>query len=222
MIKDFNFHNFDNKFHQIDSKIKRFYPVDVKIEELDEFLHPNSDANVQKRKLRDHLSAVTDFDLWSQLTNQLQKEFPDHTVLNSSNLQQPAYHGRVIVNTFNTKHLINVLRVDYAVSLLGPFYTIFGVDGIGIDRKGIRNSKNIMDCLASSRHSHTIYPSPNSLIEPFYSRVQHNITEVFSGFRQIPFNVLFSIFPDMRTDGEDKDRTVYQALFGGEPELPGR
>jgi hypothetical protein len=185
--------------------IKHFYPVGVStvvseyheypgIKELGDITEDNIGNNKNYRKR------------WTSFLNKLRKELGKE--INGTTYGfVPGFSGDLIIERYEDEVLIRIKRMAFAVSLIGPFYSICGIDETMIKE----------DDAKFPRFYHSINvvtASPYKEFENDFNCVQYWINKSFTGYKLVPLNVCMMCLKDIETPNSiGQEGTVYSALF---------
>jgi hypothetical protein len=120
---------------------------------------------------------------------------------------RPSFSSSLIIKKFKHNELIHIKTLHYSVSLVGPFFTIYGVDETAITDK-----RDGHDLFYTAINIITI--SPYKEFESDFNFIKSKIENRFKGYKFIPFDLhsrsiqgLYDPYKD------DEEYTIYRALF---------
>jgi len=119
----------------------------------------------------------------------------------------PGFSADLILESYEDESLTRTKRIAFAVSLIGPFYSICGVDETSVKEKG--------DEFGRGYHAiNVVTASPFKEFERDFNCIKKLIEEKFLEYKFIPFNACMMHIKDMETPhSAGQDCTVYNALF---------
>jgi hypothetical protein len=124
--------------------------------------------------------------------------------------QQPALSADLILEKTETENFINIKKLKINLSLVGKFYTIYGIDeSASLERQ---------DCqiIRSYYATNTVTVSPYKEFEQPFKEVQSLLEARFRDYKFVPFGIHSMIITGLRVRYSDKEVcTVYDALFNG-------
>lgn len=214
MNKNFGFDKYD--FTTIEETMRSYYPID-------------SQENNPKKNISD----LADFDKINELITEnfiVQKNYRERWVKFKNFLKQelkkpvqetmiavfPCYSGKVILKKEGNDTLIYRKELHFYVSLLGPYYSIIGLDSTDIflqDSSSIHTQNGLTPYTAN----HAITVSPYMEYQEQFTLLQAKIVEYLPSFKFIPFSICLRKMPGMPIlDSFSKDPyqdSVFNALF---------
>jgi hypothetical protein len=140
--------------------------------------------------------------IWSSLLKKLRKESGkeiDSTTFGVG----PGFSGDLILEKYEDPSLIRIKRIAFAVSLIGPFYSICGFDETFIKDDGI------------SYHAiNVVTASPYKEFEGDFNGIKYGIENQFKDYKFVPFLACLQFLKDLDVlDSHRQEPTVYSALF---------
>jgi hypothetical protein len=188
----------------IGKTIKHFYPTGVSsldpeyheypgIIELKELIGNNMpDKNYRKR--------------WVNLLDKIHKESGKQIELTTYGFP-PSLSANLILEHVEHGSLTYIKRIAFAVSFLGPFYSICGVDETFIreDHDEFPRNYHAINCVTAS---------PYKEFESDFNGIKHLIQKKFPGYQFVPFWISMMHLKDIETlTSIGQEGTVYNALF---------
>ncbi len=140
--------------------------------------------------------------IWSSLLKKLRKESGKE--INSTTYGVgPGFSGDLVLEKYEDQSLIRVKRIAFAVSLIGPFYSICGVDETFIKDEG------------KSYHAiNVVTTSPYKEFEGAFNGIKYGIENQFKDYRLVPFLACVQSLKDLDVlNSHRQEGTVYGALF---------
>lgn len=118
---------------------------------------------------------------------------------------RPSFSSSLIIKEAKYEDLIHIKSLHFSVSLIGPFFTIHGVDETCIVDEGLHyGSINIVTV------------SPYKEFASAFNLVRAKIEKRFEGYKFIPFrlhSMLIENLYDPYGDNESEEYSIYTALF---------
>ncbi|MDI3321492.1 hypothetical protein [Pinibacter soli] len=197
----FSYDKFD--FWPIYQTIIRFYPLGIKKDETKFFFEYPGYKELRKI-ITDEIVDKTQFEHWNNFTNQIAKETGKY-VFGTTNILNPCLSSYIELEKNIADNLIRTKELHFYVSLLGPFYTVFGQD---------KNTVKMED--NDSYHSTNYFAvSPENEFAEGFNIVCEKIEKQFKGFRFVPFHIY-----QQKVEGlfihnwnENATSSVFHALF---------
>lgn len=116
----------------------------------------------------------------------------------------PCFSASFQLLTEKTQTITYSRELQIHISILGPFFTIFGLDTVTLNQ-----IQRTMEPL--------IFISPISIYEEFFNSARKLIGDYYLNYRFVPFSVLEQRVPGLRVSGAvnyfQQDASFYQALF---------
>ncbi|HMI02009.1 MAG TPA: hypothetical protein VK541_05975 [Pedobacter sp.] len=143
---------------------------------------------------------------YESFTTKLQEQF-GLEVQGTSYGQQPAFSFDMILEKTELPELTKIKRLSVAVSLLGDFYAIYGIDETMLKEGG--------DPYPYKYHAvNAITTSPYREFEEHFLKLKQLILERYPNHRQIPFSILTTYIEGVYNRyNETNESTIYNALF---------
>lgn len=224
-MKEFQADLADHNFQEVFDTIKEYYPIEqqyknYKPEALRDFpgyqkigqLIEENFVNKKNYKER-----------WTSLSKYLRTSLKKR-VVSTNGLFDCCASGEVIMDEFKSKEYTKTKKLCYYISLLGPYYTIYGMDSSDVvlpTKISNFESDEIRVVPYSAEHVVTI--SPVFEYETLFVQLQNKIKERFTGYKFIPYSTGISSIPGIswRYSSEDDSaednrhkNNIYAALFG--------
>jgi hypothetical protein len=156
-------------------------------------------------------------DKWGKLISHLKKIFKK-TVSGYPDLSGGGFFGEVIIEEVESPDFIRQKTLQFHVSIIGPFFSIQGVDSsmalLEIESWTSNAEKGHFD----AKHAVTI--SPVFEYQEVFSRLESELRTFFPEYRFVPFEIGMSTMGkiSIADDTQDYDPrmmdTIYEALFG--------
>lgn len=214
-MEEFTFEEELFNFWPVFECIQKYYPVGVTLnEDTEQFYrsYPGFIAlekiiveNIHNRKnLRER---------WTSFEKKLKTKF-DLKLEGTTFGHNPSFSASLILENKKHKEVITSKLLHLAISLLGPYYTIFGIDQtsqiLTVDEMFESGPAKPVEFSAIN----AITISPFHEFETFFTELDREVQNQFNGFKLIPFSI-----NQMQINGlsllfsERKNCTVFNALF---------
>lgn len=191
------------------SSIKYYYPI-IDEESGSTFDDEENKTDRRKNVISISLQNLNEYKLWLNFLEDLTRNGIER--LRNLNLkQQPSYNGEIIISSWLKNDVENSLSLLFSVSLLGPFYSIIGVENLKIPRNSEEEQYN-----TSFNGQIMAFASPTKLLNPSYEILKGRIEKNFKGYKHVPYNIL-----NLKVKGlNSSNDTVYKAMFDGPFRFP--
>ena len=200
----------DNKhaaglYKTIAETIKHFYPVGLSSFDKEYYKYPGMIelGEILATQIGDNKNYIKS---WGAFLKKLRKE-SGKALKATTYGSVPGFSGDLILETYEDEVLRRVKRIAFAVSLIGPFYCVCGIDETFI--KDERDERPI------SYHAiNVVTVSPYKEFEAGFNTIENHIKKEFSGYRFIPFETCMRYLQNLETrHSMGQEGTVYNALF---------
>jgi len=202
----FAFNPQTHNFWPIYEAIKTYYPIGIG------YAYPVLYTEYEGQKkfvalLADNFHNMENFKArYESFTSKLQEQF-GLEVQGTSFGQQPCFSFDLILEKTELPELTKVKKLSVAVSLLGDFYTIYGVDETTLqeERRPYPYNYHAVNAITAS---------PYKEFEVHFLKLKQVILERYPHHKQIPFSILTTYIDGVynRFD-ETNESTIYNALF---------
>lgn len=202
----FNADKFD--FWIIHERIKRFYPVGLS---KNFNLHFDSPDCQELIKLAvENIHDEQNYNSrWTIFIEDLEKA-TGKKGRSTTYGQDTCFSASLILEETKMADLVRTKEISFYVSLIGPFFSI-----IGIDRSEINFEKNKSFWITNS-----LTTSPEKDYADIFKLIEQKIEQRFEKYRLVPFRLLTEEIPGLYTKLYDtKTMTVFNALFNGQVDL---
>ncbi len=213
-LPQFSFRTDRYDFWPIYEALRKFYPIGIKkihekgifykypgILALEKLIVENlhDQSNYQKR-WKDKT------DKWSGILNK--------KIIGTTYGQEPSFSAYIEIQKTESNNRVFEKKLHFAVSLLGPFYTIFAIDSTNLVEKDFKLSEK-----AVPRDSH--YPAVHrTIISPYgefaeiFEQLRGLIEEDFENYRFVPQRIHSSVIEGLYVRyGDDSFKRIYHGLF---------
>ncbi|MGM0580191.1 MAG: hypothetical protein ACQETL_05900 [Bacteroidota bacterium] len=202
--------NYNPKFFgKLYKTIKEYYPLNKEnsnLSDITETSEYKKRINLITHKLHDR----NEYKFWVNFIKQL-NELINKEVKNINLKQQPSFNGEINIETSKYDNIETKISLIFSISLLGPYYSIMGVENLRINREQSGEEYN-----TSLNDQIMAFASPTKLLNPHFEILRTKIKEEFPEYKQVPYNIL-----KLKIKGlNSSDESVYKALFNGTFSFP--
>lgn len=191
-------------YSELYNEIIKFYPLGLKHSDPKYSEHPGlfEMQDLSHKKLEP--AAIKK---WKSLVTGI--HLPDYKILRASSesiLFDPSYTGRLLIVKEKFGQATFIREVVIHLSVLGPYYTIYGVDKISLalDREEVTFNP-------------IVYVSPHTFYAAIFPALRDQIEKKYEGVKLIPFYLLAKRVSEVYVSGSkgssDRDASVFQTLF---------
>ncbi len=206
----------DHDFTLISDTIKEYFPVD-KPKRLTSKTVSSSPGFKKIGKIvnEEFLNQKAYRDKWGKLTSNLKKAFkkPIH---GHPDLSGGGFLGEVIIDEDKKPDFIRQKSLRFYISILGPFFSIHGVDSSIALLEFESRVKDFNKGNFAATHAITI--SPVFEYQEVFNKLENELRAFFPGYLFVPYNVGMSTIKNISIADETRDPrsldTIYGALFG--------
>jgi hypothetical protein len=193
-----------NFYGPILDAILKYYPIGIKSDVSSYWEYP---GQVELNKIIiDNIHSKKNFKSWQNFDKEIGAESKKRTI-GQTYATRPSFSSSLILKKFKHHELMHFKTIHYSVSLLGPFFTIYGVDETAITDK-----RDEHDLFYTAINVVTV--SPYKEFESDFNFIKSKIEDRFPGYKFIPFRLhsmgiegLFDPYKD------NEEFTIYRALF---------
>lgn len=206
----------DHDFALISDTIKEFFPVD-KPKRLASKTVSSSRGWKKMGKIvdKEFLDEKAYRDKWGKLTSDLKKIFKK-PVHGYPDLAGGGFVGEVIIEEEKKPDFIRQKSLRFYVSILGPFFSIHGVDSstaiLEIESRLEKFNKG------NFAATHAITVSPAFEYQAAFKQLEDELRAFFPGYLFVPYDIGMSTIKNISIADELRDirsmDTLYEALFG--------
>lgn len=192
-------------FAEIGQAIKNLYPIGLHVDDpqYNEYPGIKKIAAVIEQNMTDNKRFN---EPWKAFLKQL-KSTAKKRVQNCGYAHELAFSGELILERYQDKSFSRTKKIVFSVSLISPYYTIYGLDETGI--KDILRERPV-----EYRAINVITVSPYKEFEDKFNFLKSEIEQWFSGYKFIPVRICFSYIKELRTPSSyPNECTVHNALF---------
>ncbi|KAA9325360.1 hypothetical protein F0P96_20380 [Hymenobacter busanensis] len=216
----FNYDTFN--YWPIYDAVKKYYPLGIDVNRQDVRITKRSETFVDNYPANKDIQELIHENIFIQKNHStrwgsFQKDLQNQTakrIRNTSNLMWPCFSGNVVLSNKKNGNCIYSSELRFAVSLLGPFYTIYGADSTTLVLHSGIPHPDEPTYPVRFPSINAITASPYQEYESTFQIVQDSIRKCFPGYRLVPF-----VINTMRIEGlhldhfEEQDPTIHDALF---------
>lgn len=196
-------------FYDIYQTIRKYYPIGIPTERYEYINDPGVAQlrNIRSEKIDDAAST----NQWKALLTSLKEKLPKkYRVSSNNNPLDVSYNGMVLVQKEKCSMGVFVRELCFHISVLGPFFTLYGKDSAGI---------NASDSVTSlGFFSPIIRVSPESKYEPLFPIVIQAIRQHYPDYQGVTFGYLEQTIKGLHSESSLSDNmTLFEALFTSPP-----
>ncbi|MEO1054593.1 MAG: hypothetical protein AAFX87_28435 [Bacteroidota bacterium] len=204
-MKDiFNFNLYTHDFWSIYDSIRKYYPIGIKRGENGIYFdYPGIKAleKIVVERVHDQANYENN---WVAFTEQCQDELK-YPVKGTTYGQEPSYSAYVELSKFVSEEVDSSKELHFAVSFLGPFYTVIGMHKTFVPTQ--RGDKFL-------ERVNRVVVSPLNEFEIPFIKMMKKIESRFNGYRYVPFFINQMFIDGLRVRyRDDEENRVYHALF---------
>ncbi|HEY4195546.1 MAG TPA: hypothetical protein VGM63_08420 [Mucilaginibacter sp.] len=190
----------------IANTIKEFYPIGLTRESPDYGAYPGT---IKLHEIMsDNIGNNKNFkERWGIFLKKLHKELKQSTYKLASSTYgfAPSFSADLELERYEDESLIRVKRLSFAVSLIGPFFTIFGIDETFIKEKQ-------PEFPAFYHAMNVITPSPYKEFKNDFKYLEQQIEKQFNGYQFVPISMSLRLVKGLHHDYLECGK-VHNALF---------
>ena len=204
---NFSFRTDRYDFWSIYEAIKKYYPIGIS-----ESLEESFPGRKEKEKLIvENIHQPENYkSRWEDKISKWQQEL-GLTIRSTTYGQVPSLSADVFLEEETYKDRILTKKIHISASLLGPFYTLFGLDQTDLVTQSHELNSNPRHYLAT----HRLVVSPEQEFKETYIKLRDMLESNFEGYRFVPFGIYSSTIEGLHLNflhlGEPS--CVYYALF---------
>jgi hypothetical protein len=200
--------------------IKKYYPVGIVWNEENgqrSFYEAYPGLKEKARLMEDNIHVPKNYrQRWGKFLKLLKKQIKQPVDDTGGGLH-PCFSGSVLLEKRENNNFIITKELHFMVSLLGPYYTMYGLDQSTLGLESVappfsrweEQRKFVSDYPAT----HAVTVSPLLEYETIFRLVQENIKTSFPAYRFVPYQICSQQLQGLYTDVEDGRGYIYQALF---------
>lgn len=195
----FNSKKFD--FWQIYDCIKHYYPLGIKKEESG-FFYTNPGINELRVLIYNKIVDTDEYAKWERFLAEVEQTLKKTAVDNTAG-QVPCYSGYVEIGRFSHENHTRTKELHFHVSILGPFYTIIGLD----------NNTVTIDWMTFRNPTYMVI-SPQGEYSDDFILLQSLIETRFEGYRFVPYDIYHQVIDRLEIHYNEGDyNTVVNGIF---------
>jgi hypothetical protein len=195
----FNEQKYD--FWEIYRCILQYYPVGI-FRESQSFINSFVGMEEQKKVITDNICDEGVFkDRYMLFLKEMGDEM-EKNVIGETSVNYPCYSGRVELERSSIGDLTRVKELLFFICLLGPFYSI-----LGVDRCEINMGKTTFAT------TNFLVVSPEGIYAPAFSKIEASIEQKFKNYRFVPFFICRQEIEGLFVYGGLNTGSIFHALF---------
>ncbi|MEP7319473.1 MAG: hypothetical protein ABI921_12055 [Panacibacter sp.] len=205
MKEYFSFNPETHDYWSIIETIKKYYPMGI---EDDTWMCYNKDPS---RKSLEEIIVKNIHEeseiksIWNSLNTDVVKDL-NKELIGTTYGQSPSFSAELILEKFENEKVWYRKKLCFSISLLGPFYTIYGIDETAINYPERKNY--------SYYKINAITTSPLEEFETPFLYLQKKIEEKWEAYKLVPFYINSMYVKGLKVPQiQQPENTVYHALF---------
>jgi hypothetical protein len=207
------YHDYD--FSAIHATIKEFHPIDSDKRLTAKNIAASPGFKKIGALIEDNFVNKKNYKArWKKLNEFLNAEIKK-PVRDTVSLSNCCYSGVVILENSKTGDIIRSKALHFYISLLGPFFSIHGIDSSTIILPIDPRYGNDTGHFAAT---HAVMVSPAFEYESVFRSLEDKLKESFPGYSFVPYDVGMSTIKNISVEDDLRDLrlldTVYEGLFG--------
>lgn len=197
----FSFRTDRYDFWPVYDAIKKYYPLGVSKDYDSYFEYPG--LKMLEKLIVDTIHQPSQFkESWKKLCDDYSTSHKIK-VIDSTYGIAPSFSAIMEWDAGKFGDRVVAKELHFAISLLGPFYTVFGLD-----------NTSLQDNETPYRHSHRIIISPFHEHKAHFNQIREEIEQAFPGYKFVPYFIHSSYIKGLEVRYRDeKSNTIYNALF---------
>ncbi|MCO5945979.1 hypothetical protein [Mucilaginibacter flavidus] len=196
--------SYNSLFKQLGETIKAFYPAGLSSYEPE--YHEYAGIKKLQEIIWEGIGVRKNFRNWSAFVKRVSAKLNKEVDGTTYGLM-PGYSADLILERHEDNMLIREKKISFAVSLLGPYYSICGIDQTTI---------KLLDDEATRYYEaiNVVTVSPYREFEADFIFIEQQITKKFKGYKIVPFDICMDFIKDVETlYSMGQEGNIYSALF---------
>jgi hypothetical protein len=215
----------DHNFQEIYDTVSKYYPVEEQYKNYTpEALRDFPGYQKIWQLVEENFGNKKNYkERWVPLSKYLKTSLKKR-VISSNGMFDCCASGEVIVNEFKSKEYTKTKKLCYYISLLGPYYAIYGIDSseVILPTKFSNFDGDEISIIPYSA-DHVVTTSPVFEYESLFVQLQDKIKERFPGYKFIPYSIGISAIEGIsyryRSEYDSPEEkiymdNIYSGLFG--------
>ncbi len=213
MDHNFSFRTDRYNFWPIYEAIKKYYPLGIEKRNGGIYFTYPGIAELEKL-IVENIHQKDNFQTrWEQKTENWSGEL-NHKIVGTTFGQEPSFSACVELSKDEFGDRIAEKRIHLAVSLIGPFYTLYATDTTALVE---RNPEILKDKIESNRvylQTHRIIISPCGEYAEIFKKLRVLIENDFKNYQFIPYSIHSAFLDGLQVTYRDEQKNrIYHALF---------
>lgn len=204
----FYFNEKHYNFWDIYNCIHKFYPIGSIAEGMDSFYNSYPGIIEQKKIIAENIYDNNVFSHnWGRFCEDISRT-TNQNLIGTTYGMKPSYSAKIELKRTDYADITRTKELHFFVSLLGPFYTIIGVD------------KN--ECIYENKFyqsNNFLTVSPENEYKDLFIYMSKRIEEQFTSYRFVPFFICRQIIDGLSWEFKEKSCRVFQAIFDNSIDL---
>lgn len=207
MKQYFSFNSHTHDLWEIYEAIKKHYPIGIRKNEGRGIYGSYPGLKEYEKALVENIHDDNNYRThWVRFTDEIGQEFGKE-MQGTTYGQAPSFSAFMILEKHQFGDCIHSKELHFAVSLLGNFFQIYGVDATKIlDKKAVYGR--------AYSSINVITPSPHEEFKTPFEFVEKKIREKYPSYKIVPFNIGQGIIKGLEVRYlDDEDCSINKALF---------
>jgi hypothetical protein len=191
---------------EIADTIKEFYPIGIGRESPEYNNHPG--VIKMNEIMEDNILNNKNYrERWGTFLRKLRKNLKKSAgdLRSTTYGVGPSFSADLILEQYEDNALTRVKRISFAVSLIAPFYTVYGIDKTFIKDK-------LNELAAGYGAINVITTSPFMEFENDFNYLQQQIEKQYTGYKFVPITMSLALVKELNHDYLEAAK-VHNALF---------
>ncbi|MDN5287744.1 MAG: hypothetical protein JWR38_4018 [Mucilaginibacter sp.] len=191
--------------NDIGTTIEKYYPIGID-PDLPEY-HQYPGYIKMGELMSENIANADNYqERWVSFTGQLEQQL-NKTIIGTTYGFVPGFSADLILEKYEDESLIRIKKIAFAVSLIGPFFSICGIDETFIKEKDD-------EFMRSYYAINVVTISPYKEFEKDFNYLLNKIEEKYKDYQFVPFRTAMSYIKDFKTPKSiGEDATLYNVLF---------
>ena len=211
---NFSFNPETHNFWPVYEAIKQYYPIGLEKNEYSPYYKYSGIKELEKVVVEAiHGDGNKNYLGWKTFCEKFSAK-QKLTYRGSTYGQAPSFSADFFLEDIDSPRFRHVKKLSVAVSLVGKFFAIYGVD------ETIVKACNEDGRYLSYRAINAITASPYSEFKSYFLDLKQEVEKEFIGYKFLPFSIHLSIINGLEVRYSDrKECTIFHALFNEQIDL---
>ena len=207
-------HNFSYRtdrynFWAVYEALKSYYPLGIERREGGIYFEYSGIKELE-RIVVDNIHEKDNYQSrWKQRVDNWSNEL-EQKIIGTTYGQEPSFSAYIELSKDETKERIFEKRIHFAISLLGPFYTIFAADLTTLVERDADTKNNSQQY----QQTHRNIISPYKEYSDLFINLRALIERAFNGYKFVPFMIHSALLNGLQVRYRDESSNrIYHGLF---------